>query len=286
MNPYEVLGVPKDADDKKIKKAYKELAKQLHPDRNPGDAKTEERFKEVKNAYEQIKNKAAREQYEQEELQRQYAGGAFHSDQGFGNGAQGFHFTQGDFDEDILNDLFSQFGMGGGFAGRSRAGGPRRQAPRNETATVNLDFWDAIVGGSNTINLPDGTRLQVNIPPGIKEGQKIRLKGQASKLNPLSTGDLLLKVAIKEAHDAWREGDDVVVEHELPVDTAVAGGDEVVATPLGTFHLKIPAYTNTGKKFRLKGKGPKGADLYVKMILVLPQERKREIQERFGGTAA
>lgn len=293
-NPYEVLGVSKNAEDQEIKRAYKEFAKKYHPDRNPGDAKAEERFKEAKNAYEQIKDAKARQEYEQEQTARNFGRQGFQGGDPGPFSSGGFRFSSADVDEDILNEIFGGLGGAGGFSGFSSGGfsggysGDKRRpgTPKHESASVDLDFWDAAAGGERIVNLPDGTRLQVNIPAGIKTGQKIRLKGQASKLNPRSGGDLLLEARVKEDKKAWREGDNVVVEHDLPVDEAVKGGESAVNTPLGNFTLKIPPYTDSGKKFRLKGKGPRGADLLVKINLVLPQERKEEISKFFTGGAA
>lgn len=286
-NPYETLGVSQNASDQEIKKAYKELAKKLHPDRNPGNKEAEDRFKEVKGAYERIKDAKAREEFEQEEAARHFGQGGFSqgfAGEGSGRGPfyQGFGFSSSGIDEDILNEIFGG-GMGG--QGFSRKGFSR-SSPLDQSASVELDFWQAVAGGQSLVTLPDGTRLQVNIPPGIKEGQKIRLKGQAKKLNPAASGDLYLEVKVKAQNKAWREDNDVVIEADLPVDLAITGGDWPVSCPLGSFHLKVAPYTNSGKKFRLKGKGPKGHDLYVKANLTLPQERREEISRRFSDSAA
>lgn len=288
-NPYETLGVAKGSEDQEIKEAYKELAKKWHPDRNPDKPNAEEKFKEIKAAYERIKTAQAREEFEQEELARQfgsgnYSGGNYAGGNPFAGGG-GFTYSQGGgVDEDILNDLFGQFGMGGFSRGQSR--GQSRKREVNESVNVKLDFWDAAAGGERFITLPSGAKLQINIPAGVKHGQKIRLKGQANKINPSSTGDLLLQVEVSPARKAWRDGQDIVVEHDLPVDVAIAGGTTNVATPLGSYQLSVPPYTDSGKKFRLKGKAPKGGDLLVKVNLVLPKNKKEEMINRFSDGAA
>lgn len=282
-SPYEVLGVSKDASDEQIKKAYKELAKKLHPDRNPGNKEKEENFRQVKDAYDQIKTAQARQEFEQEQLRRQYQqrGRQQEGFQGSYNPfGQGFNFSGGsgygeEIDPDILNEIFGSFGMGGGF-----------KRPANETAKIKLGFWDAVTGGQQYITLPDGSRLQVNIPRGVKDGQKIRLKGQANKLNPQSKGDLLLEVQVLSEPKAKRKGNDIVIERDIPIDKAVTGGDILVSTPIGNFNLTLPEYTNSGRKFRLKGKGVNQGDLYIKVNLTLPEDKKENIQKMFRTLAA
>lgn len=286
-SPYQILGVPKDAKDPEIKKAYKALAKQLHPDRNPGDSEKEERFKEVKNAYEKIKNEEARKKYEEEEFLKNYQGGQnpFKNGQGpFSSGAS-YHTM----DEDILNEIFGSFGMGAGpnqFSGSRRRRQYREPPAQNELAKIQLSFWDAVKGGKKTITLPNSSHIELEIPQGIKNGQKLRLKGQAHKLNPTSRGDLLLEIEIIEDAKAWREGNNVYLIQDLPVDIAVEGGELGVQTPLGSFTLQIPPYTNSGKKFRLRERGIKGGDLYIQTNLVLPHDRKEQIQRRFNTSAS
>lgn len=281
QSPFEILGVPKTANDEQIKKAYKNLAKELHPDRTKGDPEKEERFKRVREAYDKIKTAKAREEYQREEMSKQYARQGFHGQNPFGDG-QGFHYRSSDIDEDILNEIFGSFGMGGQGPRGFRSHFSQAREPEPLEVTINLSFWEAVKGGEKVFSFPQGSKISVKIPEGVRDGQKIRLKGQAHKLQNGAPGDLYLKTKVaSEPTASYAKDGSVQIERDLPIDTAVLGGELHVNTPLGNFELNVPPYTNNGSKFKLKGKGPKGKDIIVKLSLRLPQEKKQGLQELF-----
>jgi len=291
-DPYEVLGVSKGASDLEIKKAYKQLAKQLHPDKHQGSKVKEEKFKEVNDAYEKVKDAKVRKSYEDENLARQFGQGGYGGGGRAGNpfaNSSGFNFSQAgaEIDPEILSQIFG--GMGGDFFSGKRAGASkrtRRHEQEDAEAKIELGFWEAITGGSRRVSLPAGVDLEINIPAGIKSGQKIRLKGQASKINPHSQGDLLLQVEVKEIPGVTRQGDDIIVDLDVPVDIAIKGGEVLFSTPLGKFNLTIASYTNSGKRFRFSGKGAKGkGDLYARVNLILPENKKEALQDLFSAYA-
>lgn len=270
---YEVLGVPKNADEKKIKQAYRKLAKKYHPDTNPGDKEAEQNFKEVSEAYDVLSDKEKRKLYDQygfatfDETMGAGAGGAgshnygnytYHQgfgDFGFGNNGtyQEFHFHGGDMG-DIFDDLFGS-GFGHGSHRRSYS-----QKGQDITARISVPFDDAVHGNERVIHLQDAsgreTSLKVKIPAGIDSGKKIRLKGKGEP-SPYGgePGDLLLEVTVEEKAGFERKGNDVYTKVQVPYTTAVLGGEAIVQTLYGKVKCKIQAGTQSGTKIRLRGKG-------------------------------
>ena len=206
---YEVLGVQKDASEDAIKRAYRKLARQHHPDRNPGDKQAEARFKEVQEAYDILSDKTKRKQYDDFGFAGPQAGpsagpgGGFHWGGGMGQGAE--------VDPSQLDEILSKMG-GGGFAdlfnqqrrnaGRGRRGGPRQPVMHE----IRVPFDVAILGGTISVSI-DGRTLEVKIPAGIEEGQSLRLQGQGP-----GNADLLLKIARIDEHPYFkREGNDLLI---------------------------------------------------------------------------
>lgn len=285
-DPYEVLGVSKDASDEEIKKAYKKLAKIYHPDKNKGNKSHEDKFKEVGDAYEKIKTKEARAEYE--------AAGRFGGQGGFGNyraysgGDQDFapHFTGEEIDPSIFEEIFRSLGGAGAKrAGRRGRGSPffAREASRQDvTSEIEVDFWDAVKGAEKVLNFSQGGTFSVKIPPGVKDGTKIRLKDLGERFSGVS-GDLQLKVKLLPNPNATREGNDLIVDWEVPVDVAIEGGEHLFSCPLGRFVLKLKPLTDSGTKLRLSGKGVGGGHLFAKVKLVMPKDQhsRRKLAERF-----
>jgi DnaJ-class molecular chaperone len=290
-DPYTVLGVKRDASQEDIQKAYRRLAKKLHPDLNPGNKKAEEQFKQVATAYDLVGDPAKRVRFDrgeidasgQERPQQQYyrdfadrGGHAYSSDAGFA-----------DFDgaEDILSEIF-------GRQGRSNA--PRRGSDVQYHLT--LDFLDAINGGKQQLTLPDGSSLDVNIPPGIKNGQSLRLRGKGRPgLNGGPAGDALIEIEVRPHPLLKRKGDNIHVELSIPLADAVLGGRISVPTPTGPVTMTVPKWSNTGSVLRLKGKGvprPDGTrgDEHIALKVMLPDKPDPELERliaqwRSGKTA-
>ena len=291
---YEVLGVPKNADDKKIKQAFRKLAKKYHPDTNQGDPDAEQKFKEVNEAYDVLSDKEKRKLYDQFGFaafdQAAGAGGAYGGAYGnggspfegfdFGNGQGGgtyrsYSFNGSDINiDDILGGIFghgsgktsgSRFhrdfggGFGSGFGGGFENGFGGSPADANVRAELNVSFDDAAFGAEKTISLDRAGKretLKVSIPAGIEEGKSIRLKGKGDpRSDGKGNGDLLIKVHIDEKPGFTRKGADVYTSAAIPFATAALGGEAMLPTLKGNVMCKIPAGTQSGSKIRLKGKG-------------------------------
>jgi curved DNA-binding protein len=276
---YEVLGVPRNASEADIKKAYRKLARQYHPDRNPGNKQAEARFKEVQEAYDVLNDKTKRAQYDRFGFAGPGAGGQgpFRTEGGPG----GFEF-QGINPED-LESILGAFG-GGGFSdvfgrrGRSRARAAR--PPESVEAEVAIPFLKAALGGTVSLHV-DGRAIDLRVPAGVEEGKKLRLAGQGP-----GGGDLLVRVKI-ELHPYFRrEGHNVVLEVPISVTEAILGAKVDVPTLEGT-HLTVtvPPGTSSGARLRLRGKGIAGGDQFIEIKIVVPKihdERSRQLIEEFA----
>jgi curved DNA-binding protein len=278
---YEVLGVPRNASEADIKKAYRKLARQHHPDRNPGNKQAEARFKEVQEAYDVLNDKAKREQYDRFGFTGPGFGqqGPFRAE---GGGAGGFEF-QGVNPED-LESILGAFGGGGGFAemfgrrgrGKARAARP----PESVEAEVAIPFLTAALGGTVSLNV-DGRSIDLRVPAGVEEGKKLRLAGQGP-----GGGDLLARVKIEPHPYFRREGRNVILEVPISVTEAILGAKVDVPTLDGT-HLTVtvPAGASSGARLRLRGKGIAGGDQFIEIKIVTPKPhdpRSRELIEEFA----
>lgn len=286
-SPYEILGVGKAASEDDVRKAYRALAKKLHPDLNPGDKAAEEKFKEVSQAYELLSDREKRAKYDagvideagnekpqQRQYYRNYAGanaGAAGANPNYqsASGFSGF----GDMD-DIFADMFA------------RQAEARRNA-RGADVQYNLTvpFLDAINGAVQRLNLPDGTTIDVKIPAGISEGQVIRLRGKGQPSPGTGgAGDALVEISIAPHPYFTRAGDDLALELPVTIKEATLGGPVRVPTPTGAVMLNVPAGSNTGSQLRLKGKGVAGrGDLLVKLRVVLPRRSDQQLNDFLKG---
>ena len=285
-DPYSVIGVAKTASAEDITKAYRKLAKKLHPDLNPGDKAAEDKFKKITAAYDILGDPDKRGRYDRGEIDatgqetpqqryyREYAGGA--------EGAR-YRSTAGYEDIGAFSDLFGDlFGEGGG--ARGRAGG-RRFSMRGQDAQYRLEveFLDAVNGTKTRITLPDGGTLDVAIPPGVSNGQVLRLKGKGSPgLGEGEPGDALIEIGVKPHPVFKREGNDIVVEVPITFDEAVLGGKVEVPTIGGRVSVTVPAGANSGQTLRLKGRGLKtrggAGDQLVKLAVVLPERIDEDLK--------
>lgn len=282
VDPYKELGVARGASADEIKKAFRKLAKELHPDKNPGDKKTEERFKRITAAFDILGDADKRAKYDagaidgQGNEQYRSAGGPRG---GFGAGGFGTGGFRGDggpggrasFDDIDLEELFGRFGGGGGRAGTRSGFAARGQDVR---ATLDISLEDAIGGTTRRIQFSDGRTLDVTIPKGSSDGQVIRLRGQGAPGRGAEAGDALIELRISP-HPVYRvEGADLTMDLPVSVPDAVLGGKVPVQTPDGTVSVTVPKGSNSGQVLRLKGRGAyaagKRGDLKARLVVTLP----------------
>ena len=277
-DPYKVLGVPRDAPDEEIRRVYRKLAKQLHPDLNPSNpAASEERFKKVSSAYDIVGDPVKRKQYDRGEIdangeprrgyQRAQAGGAGPFGGRAGGARHGEEFGFGD----IFSDLFGGARAGGwGEADATRG--------RDVRYTLEIDFLEAATGAKKRVTMPDGGVLDLTVPQGVSDGQVLRLKGKGSPgARGSEAGDALVEIKVRPHPQFSRAGDDIALELPITIDEAVLGAKVEVPTVSGRVQLTIPKGTSSGRVFRLKGKGVHNSttgstgDQLVTVRIVLPQ---------------
>jgi DnaJ-class molecular chaperone len=290
---YETLGVQKGASEDEIKKAYRKLARQFHPDRNPGDKQAEARFKEVQDAYDVLSDKTKRQQYDR--FGHAGLGGGPGGPGGgpggfnWGGGPGGFEFQGMDPDQaqDILRNLFGGGGGMGGMddllGGRARTRGRQRTTrpePRAVETEVTVPFTTAALGGTMSLQIGD-QRLDVKIPAGIEDGKKLRLRGQGPE-----GADLMVIIHVAPHPYFRREGNNVVMEVPLSLPEAVLGTKVDVPTLSDErLTVKVPPGTSSGARLRLRGKGISGGDQYIEIKVAVPSpkdDRSRELIEEFG----
>jgi len=303
-DPYKILGVPKNASEADIKKAFRGLAKKHHPDKHAGDATAQKRFQEISGAYDILGDKDKRAQFDAGAIgadgnprgvdPRQHGGFRQGNPFGFGGGgggdprAGGFKF---DFEhapggaagfEDIFADL-----MGGGGRRRSQ---PRASKGEDFSASVTVSFAEAASGGTRRIVLQNGEQLDVKIPVGVKDGQVVRVKGRGGAgRGGGPNGDILLSVSVAAHPTMTRDGNDIRADLPVTLKEAVLGGKVPVPTLTGAVSLSVPPNSNTGTTLRLKGKGigahgatPAG-DLYVRLVVTLPDKPDEALHEFLKG---
>ena len=276
---YSVLGVAKTAGAADITKAYRKLAKKLHPDLNPGDKAAEEKFKKITAAYDIVGDEEKRGRYDRGEIDasgQETPQQRYYREYASGDEGARYRSTAGFEDIGSFSDLFGDlFGERGGTRG---AAGGRRFSMRGQDAQYRLevDFLDAVNGTKTRITLPDGGPLDVTIPPGVADGQVLRLKGKGNPgLGVGGPGDALIEISVKPHAVFKREGDDIAVDVPITVDEAVLGGKVEVPTISGRVFVTVPPGSNSGQTLRLKGRGIKrggqAGDQLVKLGVVMPE---------------
>ena len=300
---YETLGVSPDADAKAIRLAFRQLARKVHPDVNPGNKEAEEKFKTINEAYQVLSDKEQRKKYD--ELRAQYLQwqktGESKQDFDWNNWSasraetgttsqpdEGVHYQYANAEDledlfgsaspysDFFTNIFGQVRRSGKGRGRGAPSGPRRG--RDVEYEVDLSLEDAFHGTERLLEL-DGHRFNAGIPPGVRTGSRVRLAGQGEPgQDSGAAGDLYLIVHILPNETFEREGDDLHMDVPVDMFTAIAGGEIRIPTLERPLILKIPPRTNAGRSFRLRGKGmphlgdPKTrGDLYAMVKLVLPE---------------
>ncbi|AEG45474.1 DnaJ C-terminal domain-containing protein [Isoptericola variabilis] len=307
---YAALGVPKDADDATIKKAYRKLARQHHPDQNAGDPAAEARFKEIGEAYAVLSDPEQRKQYD---ALRAMAGGGARFSAGPGGAAGGgfedifgamfgggaptaggprvrYSQTAGAGFEDILGSMFG--GMGGAAGGRRTGfGGPAATRGADVETSITLPFRAAVEGATVEL-MVDGRTITARIPPGVNDGQRIRLRGKGRPgVAGGPAGDLLITVHVEEHPVFSLDGVDLRVTVPVTFAEAALGATIEVPTLSGeTVRLKVPAGTPSGRVLRVKGRGVRTSkatgDLLVTVQVVVPQRLSRKAKEALQAFAA
>ncbi|MBS0488838.1 MULTISPECIES: J domain-containing protein [unclassified Phenylobacterium] len=285
-DPYQELGVSRSASADEIRKAFRKLAKQHHPDTNPGDKAAEERFKQVSAAFDILGDAEKRKKFDAGEID---ADGR-ETMRGFGGGGGPFGQQggpwggQGRYSETMeggdLGDLFSEIlgrrgGGGGGFGGFSQRGSDVR-------AKLEIDLEEAIHGAKKRIAFSDGRTIDVTIPKGAEEGQTLRLKGQGSPGRG-GPGDAFIELVMRPHPIFRREGEALVMDLPVSIPDAVLGGKVEARTPDGAVTLTVPKGANSGQSLRLKGKGlsdsrGKRGDLLARIVLMLPDKPDQELE--------
>jgi DnaJ-class molecular chaperone len=301
MDPYRTLNVPRSADQAAIKQAYRKLAKILHPDRNPGSARAEQRFKEVSQAYDLLSDPAKRAKYDRGEIDAD--GRPRYSFKGFEFAGDPQSAAESIFGK-MFGGAFGR-GFGGGFGDAHRAGRGefrfddlRREAARTASDgarqakrgadrrhKVEIDFTTAARGGKARLDLGGGRAVEVTVPAGAEHGSVLRLKGQggAGALGG-APGDVLVEIAVRPHPVFTRKGDDVHVELPISVPEAMLGATVPVPTIDGPVRITVPPGSNSGRSLRLKGRGigrPDGrrGDQYVRLLVLLPEARDAELEQ-------
>ena len=286
-DPYKELGVSKGASADEIKKAFRKLAKELHPDKNPGDKAAEERFKRITAAFDLLGDAEKRAKYDRGEIdadgreQFRGVGGGQPGGGGRSGGFGGFGGSggRGGFEDIDLEELFGAFGGGG--RAKSGFGGGFGGKGQDVRATLEVSLEDAIAGTTRRIQFSDGRMLDVAIPKGASDGQTIRLKGQGAPGRGGQAGDALIELKIQPHPVFKRDGADLTMDLPVSVPDAVLGGKIQVPTPEGAVMMTIPKGSNSGKVLRLKGRGAyadgKRGDLLAKLAVTLPETSDDEL---------
>lgn len=296
---YSTLGVSRTASEEEIKRAYRKLAIQFHPDKNPGNKKAEDKFKEITEAYETLSDTKKREQYDQFGHQYQSAGfgGAHQGGNPFGGGFGGFN-QGGESFQDIFGDVFGDI-----FNQRQNPRTRKAQKGSDLRYTLNISFEEAASGCEKIISFSrqrgsreESTKLSVNVPAGVKENQRLKLSGEGdTNASGNLPGDLYVIIHLEEHPLFTRQDHDVLMDLPLSYIDAIVGTSVEIPTLSGKAALKIPEGTHSGQLFRLKSKGfPKlgsmgAGDMIVRVLVDTPAKispQERELIQKLSQTSS
>jgi curved DNA-binding protein len=281
---YKVLGLDKSVSQADMKKKYRKLALQFHPDKNPGNAEAEKRFKEISEAYEVLGDVEKRKKYDelganwkQHEQYKQYQQQA---------GGQRRYYTSDDFGDAFggggFSDFFNAFFGGGGASFGGQSYGQPRPRRTNTHATLNLGFEEALNGVAKVVEI-DGSKIRLNIKPGAYDGQKLKVKGKGRQ-----GGDLVITLAVATPANLGIDGLNITEKVSIDLYTAVLGGKVTVPTVRGKISVPIAKGTQPGKKLRIKGRGMPDydkpgqfGDLFLEVQVKIPTDLSAEEQKLF-----
>jgi DnaJ-class molecular chaperone len=287
-DPYETLGVKRDASQKDVQAAYRRKAKKLHPDLNPGNKQAEKDFKDLSAAYEILRDEEKRGRFDRGEIDAQ---GAEKPDRHFyrdfaeaGQGGGAYENGAGfaDFGGD---DIFAEF-----FSRRGR--GNFRTRGADVRYSMEIDFLEAVNGATRQVTLPDGQTLEIRIPPGARDGQTLRLRGKGGAgQNGVDAGDALIELHVRPHPFFRRDGDDIRLDLPISLGEAVLGGKIRVPTPAGPVVASVPENSSSGRTLRVKGRGlarrnGTRGDLYATLRIVLPEAPDPELKSFVTGWQA
>lgn len=287
-DPYDTIGVKRDASQSDIQAAYRRKAKKLHPDLNPGNKQAEQEFKDLSAAYDILRDEDKRGRFDRGEIdatgaerhERRYYRDFADADVGGGAYENGEGFA--DFGGD---GVFAEF-----FSRRRRGGFRRRGA--DVRYSMEIDFLEAANGGTRQVTLPEGQTLDVRIPPGARDGQTLRLRGKGSAgEGGAETGDALIELHVRPHPFYRRDGDDIRLDFPISLREAVLGGKVRVPTPAGPVVASVPENSSSGRTLRLKGKGVARrdgtrGDIYATLKIVLPKKPDPELKAFVSGWSA
>ena len=281
-DPYAALGVPRTSSAEDIRKAYRKLAKELHPDVRPNDKASAERFKRATAAFNMLTDEAQRGRFDRGEIDADgnerpqfQPGGGFGGFAGAGAGARARGGGRSDVFEDLFDGLFSRGGGARGFG---------QQRGEDVRYRMEIDFLDAVNGGKRRVTMSDGRTLDLAIPAGLNSGQTLRLKGQGLPgAGGGPSGDALVEVKVSEHPVFRRDGDDIRMDFKITLAEAVEGGRVPVQTPSGPVTMSVPPSSSSGDLLKLRGKGvqtrPNPGDLLVRLMIVLPRKEDPDLRE-------
>jgi DnaJ-class molecular chaperone len=286
-DPYRLLNVSREAGQATIKAAYRALAKRLHPDRNPGDPRAEQRFKQITRAYELLRDPAKRAQFDRglidAEGRPQFGGFGFGKTAGTRHAGAESTFRAGDgLFEKIFGGAFGRAGAAGFDPSAARTGN-RRARGVDRRYGVEVDFLVAARGGRQRLDLGDRS-LDVEISPGTEDGKILRLKGQGGPGPHGPAGDALVTITVRAHARFSMKGRDIHLDLPVSLPEAIQGAKVTVPTIDGPVRISVPAGSNSGRSLRLKGRGvavpgaPRG-DQYVRLVVMLPDRLDPELTD-------